>query len=67
MICTGIGCGSEALETKRQKRAPVPVGKIPEVADANETLREEVKEEATVARPASLAQSMRTDARRATA
>ncbi len=47
MICAGIGCGSEALETKRQKRAPVPVGKIPEVPDADETLREEVKEEAT--------------------
>jgi len=41
-----MGCGSEALETKRQKRGPVPVGKIPEVADADESLREQVKQKA---------------------
>ncbi len=46
MICAGIGCGSEALETKRQKRGPVPIGEVSKVPDAHETLREEVKQKA---------------------
>ena len=44
--CGCIGRRSEALETKRQKRGPVPIGKISEVPDAHETLREQVKQKA---------------------
>lgn len=35
------------METERQKRGPVAIGKVSEVPNPHETLREQVEQEAT--------------------